>query len=627
MDFGSETIAVRRTQGFAPAQRMIASGEGTRLTDQINGLLREMRDTEYASLSGDQQNFRTASTSTFLILPLGVLLSLTVSALASFFINASVGERLDAEKAWRQSEERFQTVIEHLAEGLVVSDLNGQLLHWNPAAIEMHGFSSNEEWRRMLPEFLKVFELSTLDGRILGFDEWPMRRIYRGEKVRDMAVRIRKIGTDWERVFNYGGTVVREPSGRQLAFLTIYDITERTRSEEALKASETQLASFVEQTPVAMAMFDRNMVYLAASRRWVMEFGQGRSSLVGLSHYELYPNLPEQWKEVHRQGLAGLSQGNEEERWVRDDGSEQWLRWAVQPWSDSRREIGGIMILSENITHRKLSEKIQVDNIRLEAEIGRVEEASRLKSEFLANMSHELRTPLNAIIGFTELMVDERPGPLNRKQQEYMGDVLNSAHHLLELISDVLDLAKVEAGKIDFNPEKFNVATAIGEVCAVVRSMAIKKEIELKWQTGPGLDEVMLDKPRFKQVCYNLLSNAVKFTDVGGRVVITACERDGDTFEVSVEDTGIGIKEEDKARLFREFEQLDSGAARRFEGTGLGLALTRKMVESQGGSVGVRSEFGKGSTFSVVLPKRMKGGNGAPAQPLASTGPAIAPAT
>jgi len=608
--FGDATIAARRERGFAAAQQMVASGKGTELTAAVNGMLKEMQDAEYILLSGDQQNFRTASTSTFLILPLGVLLSLTVSALASFFVNASVGERREAEKASRESDERLQTVIEHLTEGLVISELNGQLIHWNPAALAMHGFTSDEDWRRMLPEFLKVFELSTPEGRVMAFEDWPMQRIYRGEKVRDLAVRIRKTGTEWERVFSYGGGLVREASGRRLAFVSIYDITERTRSEEAVRASERQLASFVDQAPVAMAMLDRNMVYIAASRRWVTEFGKGRADLAGMRHYDLHPDVKEEWREVHRRGLEGIAQGREEQLWTREDGSEMWLRWAVQPWQGPHGEVGGIMILTENITERKHAARIHVDNIRLEAEIGRVAEASRLKSEFLANMSHELRTPLNGIIGFTELLADERPGPLNRKQKEYLGDVLNSARHLLELINDVLDLAKVEAGKLDFKPERFDVAKAIQEVCAVERGMAVKKQVELIWEVAAGLEPVFLDQHRFKQVCYNLLSNAVKFTDAGGSVAITVSKRDAESFELRVEDSGIGIKPEDMERLFREFEQLDSGAARRFEGTGLGLALTRKMVELQGGSISAASEYGRGSTFTVVLPT---GRNASPA--------------
>jgi signal transduction histidine kinase len=228
--------------------------------------------------------------------------------------------------------------------------------------------------------------------------------------------------------------------------------------------------------------------------------------------------------------------------------------------------------------------------------------ANQMKSEFLANMSHELRTPLNGIIGFTEFLIDEKPGPLNSRQKEFLADVHRSAQHLLRLINDVLDLAKVEAGKLEVNPERFSPAKAIEEVCAVVTGIAQKMSVTVKCSVAAELVSVTLDEQKFKQICYNLLSNGVKFTGPGGFVEISVSVREGGRFELLVKDTGIGIKREDMQRLFREFEQLETGTGRRFEGTGLGLALTKKLVQLQGGSISVESEYGRGTTFSVVMP-------------------------
>jgi signal transduction histidine kinase len=180
--------------------------------------------------------------------------------------------------------------------------------------------------------------------------------------------------------------------------------------------------------------------------------------------------------------------------------------------------------------------------------------------------------------------------------------VLNSGRHLLQLINDVLDLAKVEAGKMELHPEIFPMHQAVEEVVAVIKGIANKKQIAVQIEIGAGLDAVMLDQHKFKQVLYNLLSNAVKFSDGGGRVDISARLLNPDQFEVQIRDHGIGIKAEDLKRLFHEFEQLDAGTARRFEGTGLGLALTKKIIEFQGGHISVESEPGKGSVFTVVLP-------------------------
>jgi signal transduction histidine kinase len=251
---------------------------------------------------------------------------------------------------------------------------------------------------------------------------------------------------------------------------------------------------------------------------------------------------------------------------------------------------------------RLLNRESEMRTEQAEARSEQLESANLAKSRFLATMSHELRTPLNAIIGFTEFLIDEKPGPLKPKQKEYLGDVLNSGRHLLQLINDVLDLAKIEAGKMELHLEVFSVQKAIGEVTAVIQGVAQKKRIAVRLEIGPGLDAVTLDQHKFKQVLYNLLSNAVKFTDDDGKVDVRAFLLDPHRFEVRVRDTGIGIKAEDISRLFTEFEQLDSGTMRQFEGTGLGLALAKKIIGFQGGYIRVESEPGKGSEFTVVLP-------------------------
>jgi PAS domain S-box-containing protein len=280
------------------------------------------------------------------------------------------------------------------------------------------------------------------------------------------------------------------------------------------------------------------------------------------------------------------------------DGKKTVVSYNATTFYDRDRKLQGVFAAARDVTERKRFEQS-------------LQEANRMKSEFLANMSHELRTPLNGIIGFTEFLVDEKPGPLKPKQKEYLGDVLSSARHLLQLINDVLDLAKVEAGKMELHPETFPVHKAVEEVAAVIKGIAQKKHIAVGIESGAGLDAVTLDQHKFKQVLYNLLSNAVKFSDDGGQVSIKGRRLDPQQFEVQVRDTGIGIKTEDINRLFTEFEQLDSGTARRFEGTGLGLALTKKIIEYQGGHITVESEPGKGSVFTVVLPVMTLEGNAA----------------
>ncbi len=248
-------------------------------------------------------------------------------------------------------------------------------------------------------------------------------------------------------------------------------------------------------------------------------------------------------------------------------------------------------------------EEIQRRSCELELQNRRIQEANRLKSEFLANMSHELRTPLNAIIGFAELLHDGHVDPTTPQHQEFLGDILASGRHLLQLINDILDLAKVEAGKIDFRPEPVDLGALLAEVSGTLRATAAARQLRLEASVDPAITDVVLDPGRFKQVVYNYASNALKFSRAGGRVEMLVRPEGTDALRLEVIDEGTGIAAEDLPRLFVEFEQLEAGASKRHQGTGLGLALTKRLVEAQGGVVGVTSVVGQGSTFFAVLPR------------------------
>jgi PAS domain S-box-containing protein len=259
---------------------------------------------------------------------------------------------------------------------------------------------------------------------------------------------------------------------------------------------------------------------------------------------------------------------------------------------------------------RERTVELRAANEQLQREIGErrraqmeADRANRLKSEFLANMSHELRTPLNAILGFTQLIHDGAVSPDSPQYAEFLDDILAGGHHLLQLINDVLDLSKVEAGKLEFHPEAVDLAVLISELLAMMRTTAAGKSIALSSQIAPGLHDLVIDSARLKQILYNYVSNALKFTESGGRVVVRATPVDDDCFRLEVEDSGIGIAPEDVERLFVEFQQLDAGVAKKHAGTGLGLALCKRLAEAQGGHVGVDSTPGKGSTFFAVLPR------------------------
>jgi signal transduction histidine kinase len=244
---------------------------------------------------------------------------------------------------------------------------------------------------------------------------------------------------------------------------------------------------------------------------------------------------------------------------------------------------------------------------KVEERTQELEQANRHKSEFLANMSHELRTPLNAIIGFSDVLLTRMFGELDAKQEEYLNDILSSGKHLLDLINDILDLSKVEAGRMELEPSEFSLTEAVRNSVTMVRERAANHGIAISYAVSPEAGEVEADERKVKQVLFNLLSNAVKFTPDGGQVSVKAW-REGEDVWVAVADTGVGIAAGDLELIFEEFRQVGDFAGRTHEGTGLGLTLTKKLVELHGGRISVESEPGKGSTFMFTLPARAAAG-------------------
>jgi signal transduction histidine kinase len=286
------------------------------------------------------------------------------------------------------------------------------------------------------------------------------------------------------------------------------------------------------------------------------------------------------------------------------------------PMMKEGRVVGGIFIFrpeARPFTQKQIDlvstfanqAVIAIENARLFNEIRekgqQLEAANRHKSEFLANMSHELRTPLNAVIGFSEALLEKMFGELNAKQEDYLRDIHSSGRHLLSLINDILDLSKIEAGRMELELSEFSVPMALKNAIALVRGRAQTHGIALKLRVDPKLEEIRADERKFKQIVVNLLSNAVKFTPDGGHVDVHA-RKNGNSIKVSVKDDGIGIAAKDQAALFEAFRQVGGDYTAKREGTGLGLALTRRFVELHGGKILLESKPGKGSTFTFTLP-------------------------
>jgi PAS domain S-box-containing protein len=383
---------------------------------------------------------------------------------------------------------------------------------------------------------------------------------------------------------------------------------DRLAIERELRLSEERYRAAFEITPDALLTYD-------LERKKILDANSAALKLFGKSLHELRqaelgehspPTQPDGRvsndvaTEHMQRALAGDSKPYEYYLQLGDELVPAELMIMMLPTAGAKLARISIVDLRE----RRRLEEIRRRSVELENQNRRIQEANRLKSEFLANMSHELRTPLNAIIGFAELLYDGQVDPASPQHQEFLGDILTSGRHLLQLINDVLDLAKVESGKLEFRPELCEPARLVGEVVAILRTAAAAKQIRIETQFDP-IGQVSIDPGRFKQVAYNYLSNALKFTPDRGRVIARLAP-EGDTFRFEVEDTGIGIANSDLAQLFVEFQQLEHGSAKRHQGTGLGLALTRRLVEAQGGTVAARSTIGKGSVFSASLPCRAR---------------------
>lgn len=287
--------------------------------------------------------------------------------------------------------------------------------------------------------------------------------------------------------------------------------------------------------------------------------------------------------------------------------------------SDKERLQEDLLQLNSELENRVMerTRMIEASNREMKKAVIAAQEANRAKSEFLANMSHELRTPLNHIIGFTDLVIGQHFGQINETQNEYLTDVLNSSKHLLSLINDILDLSKVEAGKLELSPAHIKLGVLLEKSITMIKEKALKNRIGLSTHIDDIPDTIEADEIKLKQIIYNLLSNAVKFTPEGGSIHLSARKADKDRctgeviremkdqgeIHITITDSGIGIRQEDQERIFDPFVQVDSSSARRYQGTGLGLSLSRKLVELHNGRIWVESEGeGRGCTFHVVIP-------------------------
>ena len=489
----------------------------------------------------------------------------------------------------KESEERTRIVLSAALDAILTIDESGVIDTFNPAAERIFGYTAEE----VIGKNIAILVPDRHQNQIKEFaDKYLM---FEGPK--DSGYRSEGIGLRKD-----GGWVPLEATvndfsihGRRMFTCILRDITERKEIETQLR----KLSRAVEQSPVSVVITNRDGTIEYVNPLFEKLTGYSSDEAIGNNPRILKTGMQDEnfYKTMWETLLSGnVWQGEICNR--KKNGDIYWELALIAPVRNTRGDITHFVAVKEDISERKQA----AEELRVAKEAA--ETANRAKSDFLANMSHELRTPLNSVIGFSRVLAKGFFGKLNEKQNEYVHYIEDSGNHLLGLINDILDLSKVEAGKMKLEPSTVALKDLFLSSIAMLKERAMKHSVQLSLRTDPGLGETIeADERKVKQILFNLLTNAVKFTPEGGSVTLTASQ-EADIVFVCVEDTGIGIKAEEMGKLFTEFTQLESVYNKKYEGTGLGLALTKRLVELHGGKIWVESEEGKGSRFFFTLPCR-----------------------
>jgi len=542
-------------------------------------------------------------------------------------LEKSETEHKRAEKALRESKKKYKTLTESSLTGVFVHQ-DGRYVFVNNRFADIHGYTPEE---LMGEEYLKLIlpderqEVALKVSKRLMGENHPRR------------YEVRKLKKDGNIVWCEMMATNIQYRGKPAIMGNVIDINDRKLAEEALRKSEEKYRNLFKNSRDPVFISSREGKVVDVNQSFLELFGYTREEIMNLNTNDAYVDLDERFrfqKEIEQKGFVREFEVKlrKKDRTVMhciisvsvrraDDGSILGYQGIIHDITE-RKLAGEALKKAHDDLERKVVERTEELHIAKEA----AEAANRAKSDFLANMSHELRTPLNAIIGFSEILKDQYFGELNEKQADYVKDILSSGKHLLSLINDILDLSKIEAGKVELELSKVNIKELLENSLIMVKEKCLKHGIDLGINITQDLEdlEITADKRKLKQVMFNLLSNAAKFTPEGGKIHVPAdfisgselrvsrseqlATRNsqlatGDFIEISVADSGIGIAPEDQENIFHEFYQVKGGMKDKTPGTGLGLSLVKRLVEMHGGMIWVESDGeGRGSRFSFVLP-------------------------
>lgn len=495
-------------------------------------------------------------------------------------------------------EEHLRVIMETVLDAIITIDKKGAIDTFNPAAERIFGFTAEEVIGKNVKKLMPQPYRQEHDGYLARYLETGADRIV---GVGREVVGRRKGGSTFpmELAVSEG-----QHAGEIMFIGAIRDITKRKAAEQALKLSEERFALAMKASNEGIWDWDieTNMVHVSPRIEQLLKIEDNSRVSKNFLYKTMHPDDRKAYKTAIVAHLKGQSAAFEYEyRHLDKDGNIYWLYSRAialrRPGGRAYRMIGSL----GDISKRKRDEEALRDAL------AQAKVANRSKTEFLANISHELRTPLNAIIGFSDLIGSEIFGPVGvGKYLEYAKTISESGHHLLDIINDILDVARIEVGKLDFKPERVELEPIFETCLRLIRERADKGGLTLRRNIQGGLPDIKGDPRRLKQILLNLLSNAVKFTPREGTVTLRARTTTAGTLVISVNDTGIGIKAADIPGAMTPFVQIDSKLSRSYEGTGLGLPLTKSFVELHGGELVIRSSPGKGATVTIYFPKSIQ---------------------